>query len=252
MKVYQKSLYYEIAFDFVNINQQIKLFEKFIKRYSKIPVKRTLDIGSGPSKQARALALLGYKNVALDSSSEMLAYIKARAKDEGVKVETVKANFVKFSLPQKVDFAFILMGTIGYIASNKEFLSHLDSVAKALKTGGLYLIENFRLDWSDQKLFKPQSWTMETDGVSVKTTYSLILKNVIEQLLEENLKLEINDHSRKKIITNKFISKMIFPQELLELIKVNNKFEFLGFFERHDVKPLKKASMDNFVVLRRR
>ncbi len=252
MKVYSKPLYYEIAFDFVGIKKQIKLFEAFAKRYSKIPVKRIIDIGCGPSKQVRELAKQGYEAVGLDLSAEMLQYLKQKAKKEGFDVETVKANFINFKLAKKVDFACMLMGTITYMSSNQDFLNHLNSVAVSLNTGGLYLIENMKLDWASKKFFKPSKWTMRQKGITVKTTYTIKLKDTLKQLLDEELKLEINDNGKKQTIANSFTTKMVFPQEFLELVKENGQFEFLGWFERYNPKPLKQATHDNTILLRKK
>jgi len=156
MTVYKQPLYYEIAFSFMNIKEQIDLFEDFIKKYSGIEVKRFLDIGCGPSFQLREIAKRGYDAVGLDSSSEMLKYLEKKAKEEGVKIETIKADMTDFRLERKADFAFTMMGTISYIESNEKFLAHLDSVAHSLNKGGLYLIENFALNWASKDFFKPQ------------------------------------------------------------------------------------------------
>lgn len=252
MKVYNKPLYYEIAFDFVDIKKQAKLFEAFIKRYSKISVKRIMDIGSGTSKQVRELAKQGYETVALDLSQEMLKFLKQEAKKEEVEVETVNANFIDFKLAKKVDFACMLMGTITYMSSNEDFLKHLNSIAGSLNKGGLYLLENLKLDWSSKKFFKPQSWTMKRDKIKVKTTYTIKLNDTLEQLFDEELKLEVNDNGYKAVIASTFTSKMIFPQELLELVNANGQFEFIGWFERYTTKPLKRASGDNILLLRKK
>lgn len=250
MTLYKNPLYYEIAFSFINPKKQVNLFEKFIKKYSKIKVKRFLDLGCGPSLQLREIAKRGYQAIGMDSSPHMLNYLKKKAKKKNLKIETIKANLINFRLKRKVDFAFIMMGTISYARNNEEFLSHLDSVAKSLKKGGLYLIEDFTLDWVG--LCKLQSWIMKRDGISVKTTYKIESRNMLSQEIEEKLKLEINDNGKILTIEEKDKRKIIFPQELLSLIKINNKFEFIGFFERYKLKPLKKANNNNIVLLRRK
>jgi ubiquinone/menaquinone biosynthesis C-methylase UbiE len=131
MVIYKQPLYYEIAFGFINPKEQVDNFEKVIKRFSKIEVKRFLDIACGPSLQLREIARRGYKAVGLDSSSQMLRYLEKRAEEEGLKIEAVRADMTKFRLEKKVDFAFIMMGSLN-VESNEKFLSHLDSVATSL------------------------------------------------------------------------------------------------------------------------
>ena len=240
---YKEPLYYEIAFGFVDSKKQCDLFEKHIERYGKTKVNKVLDIGCGPSLQLRELAERGYETVGLDNSPQMLKYLR----DQDDQIKTVKANMNKFKLSKKVDFAFNMMGTISYC----DLLPHLDSVAKSLNKGGLYLIENFRLDWSD-KMFKPQTWIMKRDGIKVKTSYSIKVKDYLKQTLDERMEIQVDDHGKKKMLTEYTTTKMIFPQELLEMVEQNGKFEFLGWFERDKMKPLKKASNENIVLLRRK
>jgi len=219
--VYDKPLYYEIAFGFIDVKKQVDLFERFSKRYSKIKLRRFLDIGCGPSLQLRELARRGYGAVGLDSSTQMPEYLKQRAEEEGSQIETIKADMTNFRLDKKVDFAFIMMGTISFVDSNESFVKHLDSVAASLKVGGLYLIENFRLDWANKDFFGRGSWVMERDGIQVKTTYGLLLKDTLKQMVKEEMKLEADDHGTKLVLNEVVNTKMIFPQEFLALVKLN-------------------------------
>ncbi|MEM2956566.1 MAG: class I SAM-dependent methyltransferase [Candidatus Pacearchaeota archaeon] len=248
MAIYNEPLYYEIAFSFVNAKKQADLFEKFIEKYSKVKVKRVLDIACGPSLQLRELAKRGYEAVGLDLSLQMLNYLKQKANEEGVKIETIKTDMTKFKLKKKVDFAFIMMGSFRF-KNSESLLKHLDCVSNSLKKGGLYLIENMELDWLS---FKPQSWVMKRDKIEVKTTYKLGQKDSLYQTSEENITLEVDDNGKKLKFVEKGIIKHVFPQEFLALIKLNNKFEFLGWFERFKFQKLRKGSMDNIVLLRKK
>lgn len=248
MNVYSKPLYYEIAFSFIDVKKQVALFEKFIQKYSKIKVRRVLDIACGPSPQLIELAKRGYKAIGLDISLQMLKYLQQKAKEEKIKIETIKADMRNFKLKEKVDFAFILMGSFKF-KTNEELLNHLDSVSNSLRNGGLYLIENMELEWPT---FRFQTWTVERDGIKVKVIYKLDPKNPILQTFEEKLILEVDDHGKKLNLIEKKIVKYISPQEFLTLIKLNNKFEFLGWFERLKFKKLKRGNVNNIIVLRKK
>lgn len=250
MTVYSEPLYYEVAFSFVDPKRQADLFEELICRYSRIGVRRVLDVGCGPSFQLRELARRGYEAVGLDISPRMLEYLEEAAKREGVRVETVLADMTSFRLVEPVDFAFNMMGTISYVRDNAAMLSHLASVAASLKPGGLYLIENFRLDWT--RLFGSQSWTMERDGVSVKTTYEIRLVDALSQTLAERMTLDVDNHGERRTLVEDSETKMIFPQEFLTLVETGGEFEFLGWFRREKAEKLTEASNDNVVLLRRR
>jgi SAM-dependent methyltransferase len=252
MSIYDEPRYYEVAFSFVDIESQLDLVHAFIEEHSKRTVKRVLDIGCGPAQQLREMVKRGYEGVGLDRSPEMLGYLTERAEEEGITIETVQADMTDFQLDEKVDFAFILMDTIGLIGSRDKFLSHIDSVAGSLRSGGLYLIENMKLNWAGEDFFGSQSWTMEEDGVRVETTYSVELVDALAQMLRETMTMKVEDHGERTFLEETMETRMIFPQEFVTLVELKGRFEFLGWFERSSTRILTGASQDNIALLRRR
>ncbi len=251
-QIYNQAKYYEIAFSFVDQKKQADLFEKFIKKYSKVDVESVLDLACGTALQLREIAKRGYGSVGLDASEKMLDYLKNESAKEDVEIEVVKSDINNFKLKQKIDFAYIMMGSIIYVKNNNLFLSHLNSVADALNSGGLYLIENLAINWADPSFFKPQHWIMKQGKIKVKTTYQIIPKNPLKQTVTQILKMEVNDDGRKMEFIDKDDLKIIFPEELKLLVEKNGKFELVGFFERDNVRLLKNVSPDNIVLLRRK
>jgi len=76
---------------------------------------------------------------------------------------------IDFTISDPVEFAFIMLGSL-IVKGTDELKSHFDAMARALKPGGLYL-----LDWCVQ--YDPMleadegvSWLMESEGIKVKTT----------------------------------------------------------------------------------
>jgi len=259
MNVYAEPLYYEVAFSFFNPKMQVDCFEEIIKRFSRLRVKRFLDIACGPSLQLREIARRGCEAVGLDKSEEMLQYLRRKAQEEGLKIETIQADMTNFRLDKKADFAFIMMGSLAF-KSNDDMLKHLNAVAASLKSGGLYFIQNFGVNWKvDWTKAQMQSWEMERDGIKVKTTYETIVKNTINQIITEKITLEVDDHGRKGVFTHEEDIKLVFPQEFKILIRINKKFEFLGWWkgsvdEWYLDQPLEKAedSNINMILLRRK
>lgn len=256
MEIYKHPLYYEIAFSFFDVKKQIDSFQKLISEFSRIKVNRFLDIACGPSLQLREIAERGYEAVGLDIATEMLQYLSNKAKEEGLRVETMQADMCNFKFKKKADFAFIMMGSL-VTESNERFLSHLDSVAYSLSKGGLYFIQNKAVDWTR---LEEQSWAMERDRISVKTTFRIQWKDIINQIYAEKIMLEVVDHGQQKKFESEEDLKFIFPQEFETLINLNGKFDFLGWWEGTEStwfldRPLEKAktpSNINMVLLRKK
>lgn len=250
--IYDQAKYYEIAFNFVDSKKQVELFEKFIKKYSKVKVSRVLDLACGTALQLREFARKGYEAIGLDSSASMIEYLKKQAAASGLEIETVKADMNRFKLKQRVDFAYIMMGSIIYSKNNELLYSNLDSVADSLERGGLYLIENLAINWATPDFFKPQKWTMKEGKIKVKTTYQITPKNALTQVVTQMLKLEVDDDGKRMEFVDTDDLKIIFPEEFKLLVEKNGKFEFIGFFERETTNRLKKESADNIIILRKK
>jgi len=248
MGVYDYPHYYEIAISWQNFKKQVDFFEEVIKKYSKIPVKCVLDIACGTSPHLRELARRGYKAIGLDINPKMLMYLKSKAYEEGVDVEVIQADMNNFKLKTKCDLALLLSGSI-FVNSNKQFLKHLDCVADALNSGGIYLLENFPLELYE---YHRDSYTEKKNGIEVTSIFESRVINKLEQLYEEAHTLLVNDHGKKLTFSSTFIDKLMAPQEFRLLIDINGKFEFIGWFEHFELKPLKVPKANNIIILRRK
>jgi 2-polyprenyl-3-methyl-5-hydroxy-6-metoxy-1,4-benzoquinol methylase len=138
--IYDNPFYYDVAFGFRDINREVNFFEECIRKFSKIKVKKVLDIGCGPSPYMLELAKRGYAFTGLDISKPMLNYTLKKARKAGIKIKTIHADMRSFKTEEKFDFAFCMLGSVE-VESNNDFLSHLNSIAACMQSGGLYLID---------------------------------------------------------------------------------------------------------------
>lgn len=239
--LYDHPQYYEIAFSFRDIPSEVDVFEECVNRFSRIPVTSLLELGCGNCPHMEELVKRGYQYSGLDLSKAMLEYSIEKAIRIGAEVNLIHADMIDFTLEKKVDFVYVLLGSLA--ANNtSELVTHFDSVAEALKKGGLYL-----LDWCIQ--FEPpggaegkDSWEMEREGVKVKTTVSWKPVNRVEQTFEENITLEVDDHGKGFSIINKGIRRAIYPQEFLCFLSRSKHFEFVGWWNNWDLcQPLEQA-----------
>lgn len=239
LKIYNYPKYYEISFSFRNIKKEVDFFEKCMKKFSKIRVKNILEIACGTSPYLFELNKRGYKFTGLDLNEKMLRFFINKAKTKKIEINTLKANLINFKTRKKYDFVFCMLGSI-FVKSNKEFLSHLDSVANSLLKGGLYIFEgNIKWNLKSEK----QKWTIRKDGIIATTTYEEVPIDFINQLFIEKLIIDIKDYKKKLKLKEEMKLKYIFPQEFLELLKINNKFDFIGWFDNFSFnKPQKNSN----------
>jgi SAM-dependent methyltransferase len=250
--VYENPFYYDVAFGFRDIAKEVDFFEECIRRFSKIRVRRVLDIGCGTSPYMLELVRRGYFFTGLDISKAMLTYSLEKAKKAGIGIEVIHADMHNFRVKRKFDFAFCMLGSLE-VETNDELLTHLDSVAACLNKGGLYLIDNsIQFDWTK---LGGESWTVMKDELIINVDWSVAPINYVKQKVVERIILEVIEGRKKKVLRNERVCKLIFPQEFLELLGRNGKFEFLGWFNSFDLEqPLEKAEKFNrpITLLRRK
>lgn len=250
-KIYNCPLYYEIAFSFRNVEKEVEFLEKCIKKFSKIKVKNILEIACGPSPYLLELDKRGYNFTGLDINENMLKYSLNKAKENSIEIDIINNDMIKFKTKRKFDFIFCMLGSV-VVKTNNEFLSHLNSIANCLKSGGLYLLEG-----NIKFILKPvmQKWTIKKYGIKITTIWKEKLISFIEQTALQTGVMKIKKDGEEKILKESMELKYIFPQEFLELLKINKRFEFLGWYDNFnlnkEVENIKKFSRI-ITVLRRK
>lgn len=241
-EIYDHPRYYEIAFSFRDIPAEVDVLEECFSRFSKIPVKSVLELGCGNSPHMEELVKRCYRYYGLDLSKAMLKYSEQKAAHLGGHVSLFHGNMLEFSLETKVDFVYVMLGSL-CATSTSELMTHFNSVANVLKTGGLYL-----LDWCIQ--YNPpwesegsKGWEIVCGDICVKTTVSWKAINRVEQIFEESMILEIDDHGRRLKLSNVDTKRAIYPQEFLLLVSALEHFEFVGWWNNWDLsQPLGHAT----------
>ncbi len=237
-RLYDNPLYYEIAFSFRDIPKEVDVFEECIRRYSLIPVKTMLELACGQAPHLAEIAKRGYWYAGIDLSQKMLDFAARRIPDKA-KADLILGDIVNFNLETKVDFAFILLGSL-YARNSKDIDRHFDCVGRALRKGGLYL-----LDWCVE--FEPvasknpeDTWVLERDGVKVTTSVCYEPLSNVEQTFVETIALDVDDHEKRIHLEQNAVRRVIYPQEFLRIIGSRSDFEFVGWWKNWDLEyPLK-------------
>jgi SAM-dependent methyltransferase len=252
-ELYDYPEYYEIAFSFRDINAEVDLFEECFRRFSGIPVKSVLELGSGNSPHMGELVKRGYRYCGLDLNDAMLDYSREKARDLGVRINLIKGDMIDFNLKSRVDFVFVMLGSL-FATSTSDLVKHFSSVSRVLRKGGLYL-----LDWCVQteppwQTKGGSNWEIERNGVRVKTTVTWKPVNIIKQIFEETIAFEVDDNGEKIEISGSDIRRAIYPQEFLRFISGLKTFEFIGWWNNWNLdQPLEKAiKVDRPITLVRR
>lgn len=226
--IYDNPEYYEIAFSFRDIPREVDVLEECIEQYSRTPVRRMLELACGPAPHMLELMRRNYDYVGLDLNRQMLDYATSKARTAGFSPTLIQEDLLHFSLSNKVDFAFVLLGSL-YARNTQDLLNHFDSVADALNPGGLYL-----LDWCLQFSALTEdsnSWVIEKDRLRVETTYAMKNIDPAGQTFDEIIRLAARNADGAEFTLEEIHRRRaIYPQEFLLLLEKTGRFEFVGWW----------------------
>lgn len=134
-------IYMENAFT----KDTVREVDFLLEELSLPPGGSILDVGCGAGRHSVELAKRGYAVTGLDLSSGMLAQAAEAAGKAGVKVDWVRADAARFSLPDKYDAAICLCeGAFGLLGAGDDPidqpLSILSNLSRCLKHGATALL----------------------------------------------------------------------------------------------------------------
>jgi len=238
--IYDYPKYYDVAFSYRDTARETAVMQQAVRLFSHIPVKTVLELACGHSPHLEHMANLGFSYRGIDLSPAMLDYARAKAAALGSEARFYQADLADFTLPEQVDFAYIMLGSL-YVQTTAQLLSHFSCVERVLKPGGLYF-----LDWCID--FSPLSntrdaWTCRKDGIEVRVRYTTKLLSPAAQHYEESLHAEVHEGKQRFYLSHKNIRRAIYPQEFILAATHLHKFEFIGWWNDWDFNaPLDRVS----------
>ncbi len=191
-----------------------------------------LELACGPAPHMIELMSRGYAYLGLDLNQNMLDFSRAKADRAGLSPALIRGDMLRFTLEDRVDFAFVLLGSLA-AGNTAELLEHLESVAETLKSGGIYL-----LDWCvqfDRLTEKSESWVFEENELRIETSCCQRWVDPVGQTFEEVIKMKVEDRGADLELEERITTRAIYPQEFLLLTEKTGCFEFIGWWNNWDL-----------------
>jgi len=138
--------------------------------YKKLKLKKgglLLDAACGYGRHLVPLVKKGVRAVGFDLSPALIeeASRRLRKADEGMRIGLVRADIRDLPFERVFDAACLMYTSIGYFDGEDENFRALASLARALKPGGLFLIETVNRDYFIRSSL-PKDW-IEKDGAYI-------------------------------------------------------------------------------------
>lgn len=136
---YDYPQYFDLSFA-DETRAEADFFEPAFARYAERPVKRLLEPGCGGGRLVVEMARRGYRMSAFDNNPHSIAYVSKRLARGKHQADIYSADLANFHTPRPVDAAFCTFNTFRHLTSEAAALSHLQSMARAVRPGGIYIL----------------------------------------------------------------------------------------------------------------
>jgi SAM-dependent methyltransferase len=115
--------------------------EEVVRKYFPRP-GLVVDLGCGTGRALIPLARSGFRGLAVDLSPAMLAIVGAKAAEEHLRVNRLRANLVELDClaDGSADYAMCLFSTLGMIRGRDNRLKVLEHARRILKPGGVFVL----------------------------------------------------------------------------------------------------------------
>lgn len=135
------------------------------KRFSRVPIELSLDLGCGTGSMAIELAKRGYDMTGVDISPEMLDIARERAEKEGIgNLLLLCQDICEFELYGTVDLAVCCLDTINHITDYKKLKKFLSLVHNYLVPGGLFIFD-VNTPHKFETVYADNAYVLEDEGV---------------------------------------------------------------------------------------
>jgi SAM-dependent methyltransferase len=250
---YAAPLYYHIAFE-LNRKAETDFLAACFEKYGRRPIRRVVDVACGTGHHTLRLARRGYRMTALDLSAPSIAFLGAESARLGLGVAAVVGDMTDFRLPDPVDAAICMQDSQGHLLETDALLAHLRAVRRNVRRGGVFVFD--RMVPNGWRPGARWTWTRRRRGITVRTTFQTLLDyDVARQVCQEAMRFDISERGRHRVVVQRHLTRIVFPQELRALVQCAGGWELCGWFSNFSLgRPLEKsaAALVMVTVLRAR
>lgn len=231
--VYDKPLLYDIAFSYRDYPSEVDALIAWYARVSGTgrPPRSFLELAAGPADHAIELARRGAEATALDLAPAMCEYAAQKSAALGAPVAVACADMIDFALAPRFELAALMINSIAHVYDLDDLVKHLQSVARHLDEGGVYVIEvQHPADFVGRGA-RPggtsKPWTVERYGLEVCTRWGTPDDpyDPIRQVFEANVELRVRGPEGEEILHERVPMRDWTRTELEAGIRLSGAFE---------------------------
>jgi SAM-dependent methyltransferase len=221
--------YYDIAFQ-ADTQLEADFIEGASKQFGLPKAKRILEPGCGSGRLVREMARRGYDVTGFDLCAASIDYLKEELKHAKQKADVFVGDMTDFTLKQPVDIAYNFCNTFRHLQTAEAARSHLQSVAKALRTGGIYLL-GLHVMPPDADFEDTERWQETSGETTVTCTFKVLSTDWPNRQEVLRTVLSARGPEGEFRVRTDYPMRMYTAEELKELVEGVDGLEIAGVFD---------------------
>jgi len=208
-------------------HEEARKFIKNLFQFLKPPAgAKVLDLACGKGRHAIQVSDLGFKAVGLDLSRESIADAK-KFESESLKFDC--GDMRNLSYRNEFDLVLNLFTSFGYFEKEEDDLKVIRSVSKALKNGGLLILDYLNVEKVKPQL--PKKEQVKSGGISFE-----INKCIADNFIVKNINFRDQGEAKTARELVKLIDKPMF-ENFFNKVGLTTQFVFGDYnLNPYDVK----------------
>ncbi|MCS6978106.1 MAG: class I SAM-dependent methyltransferase [Gemmatales bacterium] len=254
--IYSHPAYWDLLFR-DETRREAEFFEAAFRRYVPFAVRQLLEPGCGSGRLVVEMARRGYRVLGFDRNRQALEYLrsKLRRRRLAAHVQVFEADLAEFRLDQPVDAAFCTFNTFRHLLDEASARRHLESVAKAVQPGGIYIL-GLHLLPADVSEHSEERWQARHGRLSLHATLRVVAFD--RRKRQERLRLVVRVGTPRRTIrlVDVWPMRIYTPSQMRRLLARVPAWELVDVFdfwyEMDRPRGLDEEMVDTVLILRRR
>jgi SAM-dependent methyltransferase len=168
--IYDHPLYYDILFGW-DRSKEADFYEATFARCGVDRREPILEIACGTGRVALLLAERGWRVTGLDLRPAMLAFLRERAAERGLAVDTLLGDMTSFVTHRRFAAAYNPLSSHRLLQTEDAARAHLRALAAALAPGAIHVLDmEFAADSQSEPVTTDAPWEMVRGSITVRAT----------------------------------------------------------------------------------
>ena len=245
--------YWDLAFSDETL-PEADFLQAVATQFSPRPVKSVLELGCGGGRQTLEMAKRGYSVTAIELNPSCVTWTQRRLARQHLSADVQCGDMARFQLSKPVDLAHCLVNTFRHLTSEESARRHLQCVAAALKSGGLYVL-GFHLLPPDAAEIDCERWTIRKGTARVTTTIRVLNFSRLSRIETVRFSLKVTTPRRIIRTATDHRLRIYRADQFRRLLRSVPELELIGVYDFcYDLSeplPLNDILGDAVFVLRR-